>query len=175
MYSASMKLQNIDNILDSLLMRLPNTLKLQAFGLAKIPLLFLVRPKVLELDQKSTKVLVPLSYITKNHLGSMYFGALSIGADTAVGILALEIIKEYPDYKMAPIFKSMEAQFLMRAETNVVFECKAADQISSMIDKSKASGERITEMIAVTAYSEKDPSQVFAEFELGLSLKAIPR
>ncbi len=170
-----MKLGNSEKLIDGLKRYAPPTLKLQAFGLAKIPLIFAVRPRVLESSGETLRVLVPLNYVTKNHLGSMYFGALSIGADTVVGIMALQIIDEYPDLKMAPIFKDMQANFLKRAETNVVFECSAADQIRAMIEKSKQSGERVTEPIAVKAVSEKDASDVFAEFTLGLSLKAVAK
>lgn len=167
--------KNFEKVLDSFLMRLPNTLKLRAFGLAKIPLLFLVSPKVIALDNSSCQVLVPLNFITKNHLNSMYFGALAIGADTAVGLLALEVIKEFPDHKLAPIFKSLEAQFLKRAEQNVIFFCEGTEHIRGMINKSIASGERVTDLIKIKAYSEDNPEDVFAEFQLGLSLKAVSK
>lgn len=170
-----MNFKKTEKIFDSVLKLTPPTLKLRAFGLAKIPLLFAVRPKVLELDSNSCKVLVPLSYVTKNHLGSMYFGALSIGADTAIGLMALEVISDYPKYKMAPIFKNIHGEFLMRAEKNVIFDCQAGDQIRAMIDEAIESGERVTQAIKTKAYSEGHPEEIVAEFELGLSLKAVKK
>lgn len=163
---------NFEKIVDNLINKLPGTLKLRGFGLAKIPLLFMVSPKVISADRDGCQVKVPLGYVTKNHLNSMYFGALAIGADTVVGLLALEIIKEFPDLKMAPIFKDMKADFLKRAETDVIFQCEAAEQIRQMIRKSAELKERVTEGIHVRAVSANDPNEIFAEFQLGLSLKA---
>lgn len=165
--------QNFEKIVDNLINRLPSTLKLRGFGLAKIPLLFMVSPKVISADRNGCQVKVPLNYMTKNHLNSMYFGALSIGADTVVGLLALEIIKEFSEFRIAPIFKSVDAQFLKRAETDVVFQCEAAEQIRQMVHKSAESGERVTESIFVKAVSATQPDEVFAEFKLGLSLKVV--
>ena len=166
---------DLQNIVEKLVDRLPNTVRLRAFGITKIPLLFLVSPKVRRLSAEGCEISVPLNYFTKNHLGSMYFGALTIGADTAVGLLALELIKKFPQYQLAPIFKDLQAQFLKRAETDVLFQCSAAQQIEAMITKSANSGERVTEPIRVRAVSANNPDEVFAEFSLGLSLKAQKR
>jgi len=51
------------------------------FGFFKIPLIGYVNPKLIKLTDKSMVVKIPLRRKTKNHLGSMYFGALGIGAD----------------------------------------------------------------------------------------------
>ena len=37
---------------------------------------------------------MPLRRRTKNHLGSMYFGVLAVGADITGGFLAMEPIQE---------------------------------------------------------------------------------
>jgi hypothetical protein len=152
------------------------TLKLQAFGLAKIPLLFLVRPKVLRLDGARAEVKVPLGWVTKNHLGSMYFGALAIGADCVVAILALQVAdqlaKQYPGLKIVPIFKDLKADFLKRAETDVIFVCEEGDKIQTMVLDARKNQQRVTGPIHARAVSAQNPQDVFAEFTLGLSLKA---
>ena len=72
---------------------LPETLKhtiyLRYFGLTKIPLLFYARPSVIVKTDHRVVIKIPLNRRTRNHQGSMYFAALAMGADCAVGLLAV--------------------------------------------------------------------------------------
>ena len=77
----------------SRLERFKQTFGMRLFGWLKIPLLASVRPSVVELSETRCVVKVPLRRWSKNHLGSMYFGALAIGADCAGGLLAMDQIK----------------------------------------------------------------------------------
>ena len=65
---------------------------LRIFGVFKIPLIFFVKPTVVELTDNRAVVKIPCTYRTKNHLGSMYFGVLCTGADLAGGIMAMRLI-----------------------------------------------------------------------------------
>ena len=55
-------------------------------GRVKIPLIGYTNPKLLSIDAQSVRVRIKLRRRTKNHLNSMYFGALAVGADIAGGI-----------------------------------------------------------------------------------------
>ena len=55
----------------------------------KIPLLFYCRPKIILLTDQKVQFKIKLKRRVKNHLGSMYFGALAVGADLTGGYLAL--------------------------------------------------------------------------------------
>ena len=57
-------------------------------GRFKIPMLGYTAPKLIELNNNKAKVKIKLKRRTKNHLNSMYFGALAVGADVAGGIHA---------------------------------------------------------------------------------------
>lgn len=164
---------SIKKNLDSLVVqKLTPTAKLKLFGLLQIPLLFAVNPKVLKLDNESCDVHIPLNYVTQNHLKSMYFGALAIGADAVVAILALNIADQYKDQaSMVPVFKDLKVDFLKRAESNVVFRCEKGLQIDAMIKKAIETGERVTEGIDVVAFAHNNPEDIYARFTLGLSLK----
>ncbi|MEK6553619.1 MAG: DUF4442 domain-containing protein [Bdellovibrionota bacterium] len=153
--------------------KLSPTAKLKLFGLAQIPLLFMVNPKVLKVDNESCDLYVPLNYVTQNHLKSMYFGALAIGADAVVAILALNVAEQYKDKAtMVPVFKNLTVDFLKRAETGVVFRCEQGAKINGMVQEALAKNERVTAPIDVVAFSKKNPEEIFARFTLGLSLKA---
>ncbi len=144
-----------------------STLILRAFGIAKVPLLFFCSPRVVELSPEVCKVLLPFRKIIKNHLGSVYFGALAVGADTCVGMLAFDKISK-SGKKINLVFKSFKADFLKRAEGETLFVCEEGAKIDEMIAQTLASGERVN--TPLKAYATVNGETV-AEFELTLSLK----
>ena len=95
---------------------------IRKFGLLKVPLIWLCRPKVIEHTDERIEVVIRLRRRTKNHLGSMYFGALAIGADITGGFLAMDPIKE-SGRQIQLIFKDFKADFLKRPEGDVHFYC----------------------------------------------------
>jgi acyl-coenzyme A thioesterase PaaI-like protein len=154
------------------LTRLKQTCGMRLFGWLKIPLLASVRPSVIELSERRCVIRLPLRRFTKNHLGSMYFGALAIGADCAGGMLAMEEIKRSGG-KVSLVFKSFQATFLKRPEADVYFICEEGEAIRDQVRRALDSEERITEPMHVQAAVKlADGSfEPVAEFMLELSLK----
>lgn len=142
--------------------------KLWLLGFFKIPMLFFCRPRIIVLNEQCAKVRIRLKRRSKNHLGSMYFGALSVGADVAGGILAFYFAECY-GLKISFAFKSFEAQFLQRAESDIVFVCNEGDKIKQMVEEAKLKGERINRFVEVLG---QDKTQtIVARFQLELSVK----
>ena len=139
-------------------------------GLFKIPLLFYVSPKIIAISPDSCIVKIKLRRRTKNHLNSMYFGAMAVGADVAVGLHAF-YLSELKKAKISLAFKSFNAEFLKRAESDVNFTCKEGDKINKMIEESKIEGKRVNEMIDVQAINSSN--EMVAKFTMELSLKVI--
>ncbi len=141
------------------------------FGLTKIPLLAICRPKIIAFDENQVVVKIRLGYFTKNHLGSMYFGAMAIGADLAGGLHAF-FLGYTGKQSSGLVFKDFRADFLQRPYGDVFFKMTNGRAVLKQFEKSKQTGERITEQVMVTAYAEKDGVETpVAVFELGLSLK----
>ena len=152
--------------------RFQQTFGMRLFGWLKIPLLASVRPSVVELSDTRCVVRIPLRRWSKNHLGSMYFGALAIGADCAGGLLAMDQIKR-SGKQVSLVFKSFQATFLKRPESDVYFICDGGLAIRDQVRRTLESEERITEPMAIQA-AVKLPDGTFepvAEFVLELSLK----
>ena len=145
-------------------------LYLNFFGLTKIPLLWFCRPKIIRIDSKIVEIKIPLRRRTKNHLGSMYFGALSVGADITGGFLAMVCIQKSKS-KVALIFKDFKADFLRRAEGDVHFKCNEGFEISNLVKKTIESGNRENMIVHIDAIVPSISEEVIAKFELTLSLK----
>jgi len=141
------------------------------FGLFKIPLIGFVRPRLLEITEARMVMKIPLRRRTRNHLGSMYFGALAIGADLAGAFQAFHVAEE-ANRRLSIAFKNFEADFIKRPETDVFFIAEDGLLIKEMVAESVKTKERVTKNInikAVTGYPEQ--TEVVAEFVLGLSVK----
>jgi acyl-coenzyme A thioesterase PaaI-like protein len=154
------------------LQRFKQTLGMRLFGWLKIPLLASVRPSVMELSETRCVVRIPLRRRTRNHLGSMYFGALAIGADCAGGLLAMDQIKRSGG-KVSLVFKSFQATFLKRPESDVYFICEAGQSIRDQVRRALESETRITEPMAIqaTVRLADGTFEPVADFTLELSLK----
>ena len=147
------------------------TMFIRYFGLTKVPMIFYCRPKVIEISNDSVTVKIPLLRRNKNHVGSMYFGALSVGADLSGGLLALEHIRK-SKRKINLLFKDFHADFLKRAEGDVHFVCNEGEKIKKMIDKVLKDKTRVNELINVVAYvPSKLADEPVAKFSLTLSIK----
>jgi acyl-coenzyme A thioesterase PaaI-like protein len=149
------------------------TLSLRLFGFTKIPLLFYVGVSVAEISPERMVVRIPLRRRTKNHLGSMYFGALCIGADCAPGAFAMYLIRQQPA-RISMVFKDFQAEFLKRAEGDVDFICDQGKEITELVALAAASDERVEKQIDVIAAVPSISDEPVARFKLTLSLKKRP-
>lgn len=147
------------------------TLILRYVGLTQIPMILFARPKVIKLNASQCVVSIPFRRRTKNHLKSLYIGALVIGADLAGGLLVLEGMRS-TKHKISLVFKDMNADFLKRVDARAIFTCRDGEKVRALIEKVVSTGERHHELIhvAVTA-PDKYGDEVLANFSMTLSLK----
>ena len=147
------------------------TLALRIWAFAKIRLISYVRPRVVALTDERCEIVVPLSWRTRNHLRSMYFGALCTGADAAAALAALKASRRAGG-RIAVVFKDMRAEFVKRAEADVHFTCDQSREILALIEKADASGERENLPVHVVAtVPTLLGSEPVARFTLTLSVK----
>lgn len=141
---------------------------MRLFGWFKVPMIGYVRPKVVHVDDQRVDVVVPLNRRTKNHLRSMYFGALAVGADVAAGYLALRRIQS-ANRPVSFVFQDVQGEFLRRPTADVTFTCQDGDRVQRIVEKTLLDGARHAETVAVTCTVAGD---VVARFRLTLSVKA---
>ena len=146
------------------------TWMLRLFGFSKVAMIAYCRPRVIFFDDTTLEIKIPLNRRTKNHINTMYFGALSIGADITGGFLALPPIQK-SKRKIVLVFKDFNAQFLKRAEGDVHFICKDGIEVTKLVNKAIETQERQNYTLKIIAKTPKISNDVVAEFNLTLSIK----
>ena len=143
---------------------------IRVFGLTKVAMIYYCRPKVIHVDDDSLEIKIPLKRRTKNHINSMYFGALAVGADITGGFLAMSPIQK-SKRKIVLLFKDFNAKFLKRAESDVHFICKDGLAIKDLVDTAITTQERQNYTLSIIAKTPKISDDIVAEFKLTLSIK----
>jgi acyl-coenzyme A thioesterase PaaI-like protein len=147
------------------------TMRLRVWTFLRIPLLFFLRPSVVEASPERTVVRIPLTRRSRNHLGSMYFGALCAGADLAGALTAMRRI-EASGRRVSLIFRDVRARFFRRAEGSVLFTCEDGAAVAALVARAIESGEREELPVTIVARVPGEPrEEPAAEFVLTLSLK----
>jgi len=153
------------------LSQLKETALLRVFTFFKIPLISWLRPRVLHMDDQVCEIMIPLDRRTHNHLGSMYFGSLSTGADLSGGLIALQEIRK-SGKKINFVFKSFQADFLKRATGDVHFTCREVPFVKELVQKASLSHDRIEGDFNVVATVPKEfGDKPVAKFRMTISMK----
>ncbi len=147
------------------------TWSIRLFAMAKIPLIALVRPTIVQADAETCIVRIPLTWLVKNHLRTMYFGALCVGADMAGGLIVMNMIRARRS-RVSFLFKDFQAQFLKRVEGACVFTCTDGKKLAALLERAESSGEREEDTVEVIAtVPDKLQDEPVAIFTLTISMK----
>ena len=148
------------------------TTMVRLWSLQNVILLWLVRPKILELSAERCIVKIPLNWITRRRdIHAMYLGTLCMGADVAAGLIAFHLVMQ-KKARINFIFKDIRGEFLKRAEGDVVFTNSDGPLIQDLVRRALESDERQEATVHVTAtVPSKLGDEAVAKFELTLSVK----
>jgi len=146
---------------------------LEQFGKDFVPMIGFCQAELVQIDEKCCEIVLPLTSHTKNHLGSMYFGALHVGADCAAGMMAMRSIQR-SGYNISLVFKNSQANFFKRPDGDVHFLCTGGLESAHLVEKAQSSDERQECALKVEAtVPAKYGNEVVAQFQLTLSLKKV--
>lgn len=137
-------------------------------GMLKIPMIGFVRPRIVSINNQKAVLKIKLKRRTKNHLKSMYFGAMAVGADLAAGLHTYYLAGD-DSRRMSFVFKSIGAEFHKRAETDAFFVCNDGEKLSTAIQESLQSGERVNQDVQVLVLNTAD--EVVATFNMTVSFR----
>lgn len=143
------------------------TLLLWLFSMVKIPLIFWLKPRIMELTDDRGVILIRFRRRTKNHVNSMYFGALCVGAELSAGILVMNYFRRQKE-KYTFVFKNFSAEFVKRCEADVFFVCEQGTIIYNAIQQAQLTKERQNVALNVNGIIN---DEIVCKFTLTLSLK----
>jgi acyl-coenzyme A thioesterase PaaI-like protein len=146
------------------------TLQLWYFGFFKVPLIFAARPTVIEISAQHVVIRIRMRRKMKNHFNAMYFPVLAIGADCAVGLLAVRAIRQ-TGLNISFIFKDFHAEFYRRATDDVEFRCNDSEAIKELVSKAASCNERVEQNFEIIATVPSESDEPVARLKLTLSLK----
>jgi len=148
------------------------TTMVRLWSLQNVFLLWLVRPKILQITHDRCVLRIPLNWITRRRdIHAMYLGTLCMGADVAAGLIAFQIVRERRE-RVVFIFKDLKGEFLKRAEGDVHFTNNDGPLIQDLLRRAVETGERQEATVHVTAtVPSKLGEEAVARFELTLSVK----
>lgn len=145
-------------------------LKIKAFTLFKVPLIGSCSPKIIDISKERVEIKIPHKRKTKNHVNSIYFGALAIGADMSIGLLATHHI-DLSGQRITLLFKDFKINFLKRAMGDAHFICEEGNLIEELVQKTIQTKDRQNKTIKGYAVCPQISDEKVCEFELTLSLK----
>lgn len=150
--------------------RATTTVRLWTF--VNVFMLWLAKPTVLEVNERRCVVRVPLNWRTRRRdIHAMYLGVLCMGADIAAGLIAFNLVRDQKA-NVSFIFKDLRAQFLKRAEDDVIFTNEDGPVVQDLVRRALSSDERQEATVHVTAtVPKKLGNDPVATFELTLSVK----
>lgn len=146
---------------------------IRMLSLVKVPMLGLCRPKVISLDSKTAQVQLPYEFLTKNHLGSMYFGVLAMGAELSIALRLLDRMQR-EKVPVSFIFKDFSCEFLKRAEDDVIFTTDQVVSVDALIDQAIASPDRQNATFDGYAVARKSGEKLMT-YKLTISMKRFER
>ena len=129
------------------------------------------RPRVINVSDNEVVLSIPLNRKTRNHVGSMYIGAMTVGVDFVTGLTAMISIKKSKK-NIVLIFKDLKSSFIKRAEGETFFTCNHTKEIKAAVKKVVDSKQRVNiEVPIIATVPEKFGDEPVAEFIITLSMK----
>ena len=129
------------------------------------------RPQVVNVSDTEVVLSIPLNRRTRNHVGSMYIGAMTVGVDFVTGLTAMISIKKSKK-NIVLIFKDLKSSFIKRAEGETFFTCNHTKEIEAAVKKVVDSKQRVNiEVPIIATVPEKFGDEPVAEFIITLSMK----
>jgi hypothetical protein len=163
----------MDFLKSHLMAKIKFTALINLFSLLKLPLLAFVTPEFTEFTDEKCVVKIRLGYRTRNHLNSMYFGALAMGAELSIAAAAIQAIQD-SGQRIDFIFKDFEAKFLKRGDAHVLFICDQVADVRALVQTAAASNKRSEQTFQGFARTVNSEEPIMT-YRLTLSVKKASR
>lgn len=142
--------------------------KFRSLMFFQIPLIWFSGIKVKEFDRNACKIKLPFTRRTQNPFRSVYFAAQCMAAELSTGLLVMAETLE-TGKKCSMLVTDMKANFVKKADQDIIFTCEPKDIIMNAIQNSLALNEPVK--FILKSQGLMPDGVVVAEFEFEWSLK----
>lgn len=118
-----------------------------------MPLLAMVGPRVLELDESKCCVEIPFRWRNRNVFGSMYFAASLMAAEATTGGLVFFHDAGRPE-SFSYIVRGVSADFVKPAHSDVRFECRQGEKVARAFQRAAEQQESVERTLNVVGIRE---------------------
>lgn len=124
-------------------------------GISMTPMLRYIRPRLVELTSDRATVRINVSRRSKNHINSLFVGALATGGDCVGALIPIKFMFE-TGHRTPPIVKSVSSEFYKKVKKYAYFTCTQGKELYELCNAAVASGEpqEFTVHVIVTAPAE---------------------
>ena len=108
------------------------------FLIWKLPMGFLARLRVKELNSEKSLVSVPYNYWNKNPFNSMYFAVQAMAAELSTGAL---VLLHVDGHNISTLVLNLESKYYKKATSRINFICLDGDKVVKSIQNTLETGD----------------------------------
>lgn len=150
------------------------TLALHGYGLTKVPMVFFVGPRVEELTLDRSVIRIPHSFRTRDQGGALYAGALTMGAELAVGLIGMRTLRSAGS-RVELSVKGMDMKVHRRIERDGIFVCNEGAVIREAVREAQRIQSQVNRMARVYCFPDgHGHDEPAATFDVTFTCKARP-
>ena len=154
--------------IEKFIKRLSNPFLFRLYLLAKLPLAFIARTKIVSITPQAAQTSIPYGWLNQNPFRSTYFAALSMAGEMATGVLGLMAI-DNSEYPIAILVVNIQAEFAKKATDLTTFTCTDGQLFFDAVAETMQTGEAV--QVKATSIGRNKAGDEVARFYVTWSLK----
>ena len=142
---------------------------LMAFKMST-PMLYLTNPLVLEANEKQTRIMIPLTWFTKNSWNTMFFAAIAAGVDLTGGFYSFSLAEKN---NLGVLYKDVSIEFKRRVDGPLTLVATENAAVKAACEEAAKTGQRVNVPVSVVGFCEEKLKQPVVSARATLSIKKL--
>ena len=134
------------------------------------PMLWASNPRVLQADARATRIVMPLTWFTKNGWNTMFFAAIAAGIDLTGGFYSFALAEKN---NLGVLYKDVAIEFKRRVDGPLTLVATENAAVKAACEEAAKSGIRVNVPVTIDGYCDGQEKPVVSA-KATLSIKALP-
>jgi acyl-coenzyme A thioesterase PaaI-like protein len=113
------------------------------------PMLWASNPQLVKVDDKQTKIVMPLTWFTKNGWNTMFFAAIAAGVDLTGGFYSFSLAEKN---NLGVLYKDVAIEFKRRVDGPLTLVATENAAVKAACEEAAESGQRVNVPVTVDGY-----------------------